>query len=85
MSSHFADFDARNKFLVAKLLDNTNSDFYRRHYIYDLISKFYVGLNSFLKDLDLIDNLLYSNRQMYYRGIPLDKEFEPELGVAQVG
>ena len=55
MSSHVADFNARNKSLTAKLLQqgyryhkrrNTFSKFYRRHY--ELVSKFNVGLKTLL-------------------------------------
>ena len=53
----FADFNARNKFLTAKLLQQgyryhrlrkTISKLYRRHY--ELISKFNVGLNTLLRE-----------------------------------
>ena len=55
MSSHVADFNARNKSLTAKLLQQgyryhklrkTFSKFYRRHY--ELVSKFNVGLKAIL-------------------------------------
>ena len=55
MSSHVADFSARNKSLTAKLLQQgyryhklrkTFSKFYRRHY--ELVSKFNVGLKTLL-------------------------------------
>ena len=55
MSSHVADFNACNKSLAAKLLQQgylyhklqkTFSKFYRRHY--ELVSKFTVGLKTFL-------------------------------------
>ena len=55
MSSHVADFNARNKSLTARLLQQgyryhklrkTFSKFYRRHY--ELVSKFNVGLKSLL-------------------------------------
>ena len=54
VSSHVADFNARNKSLTAKLLQQgylyhklrkTLSKFYRRHF--QLVSKFNVGLNHF--------------------------------------
>ena len=54
VSSHVADFNARNKSLTAKLLQQgaryhkfrkTFSKFYRRHY--ELVSKFNVGLKRF--------------------------------------
>ena len=55
VSSHVADFNARNKSLTAKLLQlgyryhklrKTFSKFYRRHY--ELVSKFNVGLKTLL-------------------------------------
>ena len=55
VSSHVADFNARNKSLTAKLLQQgyryhklrkTFSKFYRRHY--ELVSKFSVGLKTLL-------------------------------------
>ena len=55
VSSHVADFNARNQSLTAKLLQQdyryhklrkTFSKFYRRHY--ELVSKFNVGLKSLL-------------------------------------
>ena len=55
MSRHVADFNARNKSLTVKLLQQgyryhkvqkTFSKFYRRHY--ELVSKFNVGLKSLL-------------------------------------
>ena len=55
MSSHVVDFNARNKSLTAKLLQQgyryhklrkTFSKFYRRHY--ELVSKFSVGLKTLL-------------------------------------
>ena len=55
--NHVADFNARNKCLTAKLLQQgyryhklrkTFSKFYRRHY--ELISKFNVGLKTFLRE-----------------------------------
>ena len=55
VSSHVVDFNARNKSLTAKLLQQgyryhklrkTFSKFYRRHY--ELVSKFNVGLKTFL-------------------------------------
>ena len=55
VSSHVADFNARNKSLTAKLLQQgyryyklrkTFSRFYRRHY--ELVSKFNVGLKTLL-------------------------------------
>ena len=55
VSSHVADFNARNKSLTAKLLQQgyryhklrkTFSKFYRRHY--ELVSKFNVGLEKLL-------------------------------------
>ena len=55
--NHIADFNARNKCLTAKLLQQdyryhklrkTISKFYRRHY--ELISKFNVRLNTLLRE-----------------------------------
>ena len=55
VSSHVVDFNARNKSLTAKLLQqgyryhklrNTFSKFYRRHY--ELVSKFSIGLKTLL-------------------------------------
>ena len=55
MSSHVADFNARNKSLTAKLLQQvypyqklrkTFSKFYRRYY--KLVSKFNIGLKTLL-------------------------------------
>ena len=55
--NHVADFNARNKCLTAKLLQQgyryhklrkTFSKFYRRHY--ELISKFNVGLQTLLRE-----------------------------------
>ena len=55
LSRHVADFNARNKSLTAKLLQQgyryhklrkTLSKFYRRHY--ELVSKFNVGLKTLL-------------------------------------
>ena len=55
VSSHVSDFNARNKSLTAKLLQQgyryhklrkTFSKFYRRHY--ELVSKFNVGLKTLL-------------------------------------
>ena len=56
MSSHVADFNARNQILTAKILKQgyryhklckTFSKFYQRHY--DLVSKFNTGLKALLK------------------------------------
>ena len=56
--NHVADFNARNKCLTAKLLQQGYryhklrktffSEFYRRHY--ELISKFNVGLKTLIRD-----------------------------------
>ena len=54
MSSHFDDFDTRNKVLTAKLfrqryryhkIRKAFSKFYRRHF--DVVSKYNVGLKTF--------------------------------------
>ena len=56
VSSHVADFNARNKILTAKLLHlgyryhqfrKNFSKFYRRHY--ELVSKFNIGLKTLLQ------------------------------------
>ena len=70
VSSHVADFNARNKCLTAKLLQQgyryhklrkTFSKFYRRHY--ELVSKFNVGLKTLLhqglSDPEFYDDLVY--------------------------
>ena len=70
VSSHVADFNARNKSLTAKLLQQgyryhklrkTFSKFYRRHY--ELVSKFNVGLkNAFVSrpsELEFYGDLVY--------------------------
>ena len=64
--NHVADFNARNKCLTAKLLQqgyrySKFSKFYRRHY--ELISKFNVGLKTFLREglseLEFYGDLVY--------------------------
>ena len=70
VSSHVTDFNARNKSLTAKLLQQgyqyhklrkTFSKFYRRHY--ELVSKFNVGLKTFLhqslSEPELYGDLVY--------------------------
>ena len=70
VSSHVADFNARNKSLTAKLLQQgyryhklpkTFSKFYRRHY--ELVSKFNVGLKTLLHQglsgSEFYDDLVY--------------------------
>ena len=70
VSSHVADFNAHNKSLTAKLLQQgcryhklqkTFSKFYRRHY--ELVSKFNVGLKTFLhqglSEPEFYDDLVY--------------------------
>ena len=70
VSSHVADFNARNKGLTAKILQQgyryhklrkTFSKFYRRHY--ELISKFNVGLKTLLhqglSEPEFYDDLVY--------------------------
>ena len=69
-SSHVADFNARNKSLTAKLLQQgyryhklrkTFSKFYRRHY--EFVSKFNVGLKTLLhqglSEPELYGDLVY--------------------------
>ena len=75
VSSHVVDFNARNKSLTAKLLQQgyryhklrkTFSKFYRRHY--ELVSKFNVGLKPFLyQDLsesEFYDDLVYKFKKL---------------------
>ena len=70
VSSHVVDFNARNKSLTAKLLQQgyryhtlrkTFSKFYRRHY--ELVSKFSVGLKTLLhqglSESEFYDDLVY--------------------------
>ena len=70
VSSHVVDFNARNKSLTAKLLQQgyryhklrkTFSKFYRRHY--ELVSKFNVGLKPLLhqglSELEFYGDLVY--------------------------
>ena len=78
MSSHVADFNARNKSLTAKLLQQgylyyklrkTFSKFYRRHY--ELFSEFNVGLKTLLyQDLsepEFYGDLVYKFKQIIGR------------------
>ena len=75
MSSHVADFNARNKSLTAKLLQQgyryhklrkTFSKFYRRHY--ELVSKFNVGfktlLHQGLSEPEFYGDLIYKFKQI---------------------
>ena len=75
VSSHVADFNARNKSLTAKLLQQgyryhklrkTFSKFYRRHY--ELVSKFNVGLKTLLhqglSEPEFYDDLEYKFKKM---------------------
>ena len=75
VSSHVADFNARNKCLTAKLLQQgyryhkfrkTFSKFYRRHY--ELISKFNVGQNTLLREglseQEFYGDLLYKFKKL---------------------
>ena len=75
VSSHVADFSARNKRLTAKLLQQgyryhklrkTFSKFYRRSY--DLVSKFNVGLKALLhqglSDPEFYGNLVYNVKKL---------------------
>ena len=75
VSSHVADFNARNKSLTAKLLQQgyryhklrkTFSKFYRRHY--ELVSKFNVGLKPLLhqglSELEFYGDLVYKFKKM---------------------
>ena len=78
VSSHVADFNARNKSLTVKLLQQgyryhklrkTFSKFYRRHY--ELVSKFNVGLKTLLhqglSELEFYGNLVYKFKQIEVR------------------
>ena len=74
VSSHAADFIARNKSLTANLLQqgyryhklrNTFTKFYRRHY--ELVSKFSIGLKSILhqglSEPEIYGDLVYKFKQ----------------------
>ena len=76
VSSHVADFNARNKNLTAKLLQQgyryhklrkTFSKFYRRHY--ELVSKFNVGLKTLLhqglSEPEFYGDLVYKFKKKY--------------------
>ena len=78
MSNHVADFNARNKSLTAKLLQQdyryhkfrmTFSKFYRRHY--ELVSKFNVGLKTLLhqglSEPEFYGDLLYKFKKIVGR------------------
>ena len=76
VSSHVADFNARNKSLTAKLLQQgyryhklRNSKFYRRHY--ELVSKFNVGLKTLLhqglSEPEFIVDLVYKFKKIVDR------------------
>ena len=78
VSSHVADFNARNKSLTAKLLQQgyryhklrkTFSKFYRRHY--ELVSKFNVGLKTLLhqglSEAEFYGDLVYKFKKIVGR------------------
>ena len=78
VSSHVADFNARNKSLAAKLLQQgyryhklrkTFSKFCRRHY--ELVSKFNVGLKTILhqglSESEFYGNLVYKFKKIVGR------------------
>ena len=78
VSSHMADFNARNKSLTAKLLQQgyqyhklrkTFSKFYRRHY--ELVSKFNVGLKTLLhqglSETEFYGDLVYKFKKIVSR------------------
>ena len=80
VSSHVADFNARNKGLTAKLLQQgyryhklrkTFSNLYRRHY--DLVSKFNVGLKTLLHqglmEPEFYGDLVYKFKQIVGRAV----------------
>ena len=82
VSRHVADFNARNKSLTAKLLQQgyqyhklrkTFSKFYRRHY--ELVSKFNVGLKTLLHQ-GLSEPEFYGDLFCYERGFM--KSLSPE-------
>ena len=77
-TSHVADFNARNKSLTAKLLQQgyryhklrkTFSKFYRRHY--ELVSKFNVGLKTLLhqglSEPEFYSDLIYKFKKIVGR------------------
>ena len=79
VSSHVVDFNARNKSLTAKLLQQgyryhklrkTFSKFYRRHY--ELVSKFNVGLKTLLhqglSEPEFYDDLVYKLKKKKNEG-----------------
>ena len=76
MSSHFDDYNTRNKVLTAKLLKQVYryhnlrkafSKFYRRHF--DLVSKYYVGSKSLLlhglSEPEFHGDLVYKFRKIF--------------------
>ena len=78
--NHVADFNARNKCLTAKLLQQvyryhklrkTFSKFYRRHY--ELISKFNVGLKTLLREglsePEFYGDLVYTFKKLLGRNV----------------
>ena len=78
VSSHVSDFNARNKSLTAKLLQQgyryhnlrkTFSKFYRRHY--ELVSKFNVGLKTLLhqglSEPEFYGDLVYKFKKIVHR------------------
>ena len=78
VSSHVVDFNARNKSLTAKLLQQgfryhklrkTFSKFYRRHY--ELVSKFNVGLKTLLhqglSETEFYGDLVYKFKKIVGR------------------
>ena len=81
MSSHVADFNARNKSLTDKLLQQghryhkTFSKFYRRHY--ELVSKFNVGLKTLLhqglSEPEFYGDLVYKFKKIVGRADFSDK------------
>ena len=84
MSSHVADFNARNKSLTAKLLQQgrryhklrkTFSKFYRRHY--EFVSKFNVGLKTLLhqglSEPEFYGDLVYKFKKIVGRADFSDK------------
>ena len=85
VSSHVADFNAHNKSLTAKLLQQgyryhklrkTFSKFYRRHY--ELVSKFNVGLKAFLHQ-GLLELEFYGDLEYKFKKIEGRADFSDQF------
>ena len=77
VSSHVDDFYTRNNVLTAKLLrpgygyhklSESFSKFYRRHFFFDLVSKYNVGLKTLLLQ-DLSEPEFYGKLKYKFRNI----------------